>query len=485
MAIEAELNLVKVNVFLMASYILGTVAAYFKTSAILGHMLVGALLGPGFANFAPHPHGLEMAGLLGIQLEVVETGLATNLGTLKRLAPRALLIGVLGIILPLVGAVGVVVVLDVIEKNFNASESVKVAFAVGAALAPTSLGVTATLLDEQGELDTELGQLISLSALFDDVLSLILLALVQAAAKDITAWSMLRPIVFSSLFIIGSGIGAYFLPSGLNWLMPRAPLKENNKWRLGLFLICGTTILASYVAYIAGTSFLLAAYLTGVAFADADETNFIMPWRTHVRQHIKWLVLLFFAASIGFVIPLKDLFSPAALGPGAVLSIIAVLGKLVSGFGAKTKADAVAVGFGMLARGEFGFLIASQGFNGGILNNRMYAATIWGVLIPTVVTPIFFGPVFRWRARQLGLDENDDEDDEYRESRISGFPDTGSVGRRSLDSTGIARRASVGKKSLDSNGNEKRESRISGFPDTGSVGRRSLDVKVTNESPEV
>lgn len=398
----SEIALVKLAVFLACSYALGHIFRLVKTSPILGQLVAGALLGPGLARFAPTPDGLALAGLLGIQLSVIDAGLCTSLATLRTLAPRALLVAVLGILLPLAGAVAVVVVDAVLRRNFVPATTLRAAFAVGAALAPTSLGVTARLLAEVGELDSYVGKLISIAAVFDDVIGLILLAEVQAAAKTpVKAWTLIRPALFSILFIVVAMIVAVFLPPILTKALTKAPVHESARWRLALACIFAVATLATYGAVAAGTSFLLAGYLTGVALADVADGAFANAWKGHVVVHIDWLVLLFFAATIGFVIPIRSLFNASALALGAVLALVATFGKLLCGVGAGSFRDGVAVGVAMLGRGEFGFLIATSAYGSRVLNDTLYAATIWGVLVPTLLTPILFGFAFRWRRNRI------------------------------------------------------------------------------------
>ena len=398
---SSELDLVKLSVFLACAYTLGHLFRVVGTSPILGQILAGALLGPSLARFAPTPDGLALAGLLGIQLSVIDAGLCTSLATLRQLAPRALAVALLGILLPLAGAVGVVCVHDVLRRAFVAAQSLRAAFAVGAALAPTSLGVTAALLTEVGELDTHLGRLISIAAVFDDVIGLVLLAEVQAAAvTPIRPWTLIRPALFSIVFVVVALVVAVFLPPVLARALDKAPVHEGAKWRVTLAAIFGVAILATYGALAAGTSFLLAGYLSGVALGDAADGAFADAWKHHVVVHIHWLVLLFFAATIGFVIPIRSLFNVDSLALGAVLAAVATLGKLLCGVGAGNFRDGVAVGVAMLGRGEFGFLIATSARASGVVSESLYAATIWGVLVPTLLTPVLFGFAFRWRKNR-------------------------------------------------------------------------------------
>lgn len=87
-----------------------------------------------------------------------------------------------------------------------------------------------------------------------------------------------------------------------------------------------------------------------------------------MKVHIEWLSMLFFAATIGFVIPLKDLFAASFLGIGALLATAAFLGTYVWYWLLPHVVDGLAVGVAMLGRGEFGFLVASQARASGLLS---------------------------------------------------------------------------------------------------------------------
>lgn len=397
-----EEDLVRLAVFLGISYGSGKVAERIKVSPIIAFIAVGALLGPPLASFVPIPDGLILSGLLGIQLSVIDAGLGTDLDDLRQSAFRAVIVAILGVIGPIAGACLVICLTDVLEGTFETSRSLKTAFAAGSSIAPTSLGVTARLLAEVGELETPIGQLVSIAAVFDDVISLVLLSQVIAIAnEEPRVWSLLQPVVFSIVFIIGSLVIAFLLPRMVQISFKALRVPGRLFSPIGLWILMSVATGATYLATLAKTSFLLAGYLTGVAFAQVPSDTGKEPWRNHVKVHIEWLSMLFFAATIGFVIPLKDLFAASSLGVGALLATVAVLGKLMCGIGLLPHvADGLAVGVAMLGRGEFGFLIASQARASGLLNARIYAATTWGVLVPTLVTPLIFGPVFRWRQRR-------------------------------------------------------------------------------------
>lgn len=414
-----EEDLVRISVFLALSFGSGKLVELLKISPIVAFIVVGALLGPPLADFIPSPDGVALAGLLGIQLSVVDAGIGTNLHDLRKSAARAILVAVLGVVFPIAGACLVISITHVLERSFESSRTLKTAFAVGSAIAPTSLGVTARLLADVGELETKLGQLVSIAAVFDDVISLILLSQVVAISGDSpSAWELTQPILFSVIFITGSLIVAACLPWFLENIFKALKLPQSILPKLGLWTLMGVVTGMTFVATKAKTSFLLAGYLTGVAFANVSAELAADPWKNFVVVHIEWLSMLFFAGTIGFVIPLRDLFAGSSLGIGALLALVGVFGKLLCGLGLLPNVnDGIAVGVAMLGRGEFGFLIAAQARSSGLLDDRIYAATVWGVLVPTLVTPLVFGPVFRWRAKfQAASDDLNELSNDNHES---------------------------------------------------------------------
>lgn len=399
----SEESLVKLALFLSAVFAAGQLGNIVKIPSILAYVISGALLGPPLAGFAPQPEGLKLAGLLGLQLSVIDAGLSTPLHDLRDLAVRATFIAIVGVVLPFAGAFAVVYIDATITQIIDGDRTVRTAFAVGAAVAPTSLGVTAALLNHVGEAQTRLGKLISVAAVVDDVISLILLAQVSALAETPTPWRLLQPLVFALAFIAASVVLAFLLPFLWKRAFQVVPIPTSAYPVVELW---GMLIIASamtYGAIRAGTSFLLAGYLAGVSFATVDENIAQQPWNIHVAPKISWPLRLFFAATVAFVLPVRTLFAPDALSLGVGLAVIAIVGKVLAGLVMLPNwLDALGVGVAMLGRGEFGFLIAAQSKSLGLISDRVYAATAWAIIVPTLLSPLIFIPVFRIRQKALG-----------------------------------------------------------------------------------
>lgn len=398
----SEESLIRLALFLGTIFAAGQVANLLKIPPILAYVVSGALLGPPLAVFVPEPDGVVLVGLLGLQLSVIEAGLSTALHDLRRLATRATLIAVIGVILPIAGAFAAIYTDATITQSIDGSRTIRTAFAVGAAVAPTSLGVTAALLDHVGEAQTRLGKLISVAAVVDDVISLILLAQVSALANKPTPWRIIQPLLFAVGFITASIILAFVLPLTLKRILQVLPIPESIHPVVGLWSVLVIASIMTYGATKAGTSFLLAGYLTGVSFATVDENIVRQPWNTHVTPKVSWPLRLFFAATVAFSLPLRALFEPEALSLGAALAAIAIMGKLFAGIAMLPNwLDALGVGVAMLGRGEFGFLIAAEAKSLGLISNRVYASTTWAIIVSTLITPLLFTPVFRFRQKSL------------------------------------------------------------------------------------
>lgn len=414
-----EDDLMRLILFLSAVHLATIISPLLGQSPIPLHIIIGALLGPPLASFAPFPTALSLAGILGLYLSVLHAGLQTDFATVRRDILRAFTIATIGLAIPFGLSVVVVYVWHGITPSDapwlskkSGTTTLLAALAAGAAIAPTSLGVVARLLEtERSRAATRLGTLVALAAVIDDVEALVLLAEVQALARESqTAWTFIRPLLVSLGCVVGATLFATILPAGaLEKLAHVADITRKPGFHLGLVVVMGVATATTFGATRAGSSGVLAAYVTGLAFARRRDPVVLEVWDASVTPIENMLSALFFAATIGFVVPLKVLVQPRALAAGSALAGVAVIGKLACGLGMAPRwADGVAVGAAMLGRGEFGFLIGAAAHADGLLSETEFAAVTWGVLVPTLMAPVVFKMVFRWRARKEGGDDADE-----------------------------------------------------------------------------
>ena len=187
---EATIALLFLSIYLSEHFFGKTL----QTSPLLGQLLAGVVLGPACFNIIPFAPAFRFIGKIGVMLLVLESGLATDMKRVVKHGTRAFFAALSGTLSPVLLAIVGVVLL------FNAS--VTVGLAAGSAIAPTSLGFSAKLLGTES-LKTNLGSIIAISAVIDDVLSLCLLEIVRALGSATTVWGYIKPVVASLGSIVG------------------------------------------------------------------------------------------------------------------------------------------------------------------------------------------------------------------------------------------------------------------------------------------
>ena len=385
---------------------------------LVGEIVVGIALGPSGLDLVPNPDAFVLAGNLALALLVMEGGMSVDVSSLRRVGPLATAIAVAGTLLPI--GLGCAYML---AAGFRLGEGV----ASGVALSSTSIGMATRLMQTVGELDTPLGSLVCVAAMVDDVLSLVILAVVGnvrgASGAGALAWRASRPALVSALVCV-AGVAAFGLcPPTLAAARTRIPTTLHG--RAALFFAFAVTLGLTVAAGEAGSTHLLGAFAGGVAFASVDDAK--TQWARN-EAVAAWAYSVFFL-SVGMQIPLSALFEARGVGLGVGYAVPAVLGKLATalffanrrGFedagnrfvdaaddegpssDADTDArgksrrpfcscvslspDAFVVGWAMVGRGELGFVMARQAREEGLIGPEPYVASCWALLIATLVAP--------------------------------------------------------------------------------------------------
>lgn len=374
-------------IFLACIYVGGQIAArLLKMPSLVGEIFVGILLGPNLAAYVPHPISFVMLGEIGLILLVIEAGIDIDLTTLKLIGSRGLVIAIIGSILPI--ALALVIALA-IGTNMTG------AIAAGACFGPTSLGIAMNILRQGKIVNTPVGQLIVSAAVIDDMIALIILSQLGALAGDANVASIVIPIVSALGFLIGGGIIAVvYLPPFLDKYF-FARIKKENHGSAGLGLMFLILFALMPATYYAKASFLMGAFLSGLVFCRNHDVH--VRFVSQFKRLLQWLMRIFFAASIGFQVPIKDFGSGIVIGYG-LLFTLALTGKLAVGFlvpnfnnSLKFKGlhmrDCLITGFSMAAEGEFAFVIAVFAKDMELISADLYASIVLAVLISTIIPP--------------------------------------------------------------------------------------------------
>ena len=369
---------------LAALYLVGEIARRCGAPALVGEIIVGLVLGPYGFDVVPQTRACTIAGELGLALLVLEGGLHVDLKTLRDVGGVASRVAVAGTALPALAAWGLLAGLPA----FTSKEGLL----CGVALSSTAIGMAAQLMSDLGLIETELGRVVVTAAMVDDVLSLVLLAVVRKSTT--TFVDVARPVGASAAVVV-AGVG-------LAALTPRLLARRRAPPDLLVAAALALGAGAAFAADKAGSTPLLGCFVAGVCFASVEGVA--RRFDEVVVPPASWLYRVFFA-SIGFVVPLGKLASAPAALYGLLLSLVAVLTKV--GTGLFYREDPWKVGWAMVGRGELGFVMALETFRSGRTSRLALSVTVWALLVATLVSPVVLR---RLLARGDGVEgESEDE----------------------------------------------------------------------------
>jgi Kef-type K+ transport system membrane component KefB len=395
---------------LVAAKVGGDLAVRVGQPAVLGELAAGVLLGalplagvPGVAWIA---HDFIIASLaeIGVVILLFEVGIESTVRDMARVGRSAFLVAAIGVVVPFGLGWGVGLLL-------LPGQSAYVHAFLGATLTATSVGITVRVLKDLGKEGTREARIVLGAAVVDDVLGLLILAIVSgiigAAARGGTLeWTGIAALVAKAL---GFLVAAIALGIALSRRMYGWIARLRSAGLLLPFALAFCFLLA-WLAGLAGLAPIVGAFAAGLVFEDAHADPLTRkgedPLEAQIAPVAKVLVPIFFVV-MGMRTDLRAFADPAIVGAAAAITAVAVLGKLAAGLGAlEPGIDRLSVGIGMIPRGEVGLIFASVGLSLAVANERIvdaptYAKIVVMVILTTVVTP----PALKWslaRRRAAG-----------------------------------------------------------------------------------
>ncbi len=388
-------------VVLAAAKLGGHAAERLGQPAVLGELLAGVflgnldLLGIGWFRTLIHDPGLAGLAGIGVVLLLFEVGLESTVEDMRRVGGRSLLVAVLGVVTPWVLGYGV-------SAALLPDRSPYVHLFLGATLTATSVGITARVLRDLGESQSAEARIILGAAVIDDVLGLVILAVVTSlvAAADGGAPASVGTVAL----ILGKALG--FLVGAL-WLGTRiSPHLFGLTARLrGGSLLLTTALVTCFLfaaaAAAIGLAPIVGAYAAGLILERVHYRDFTSRGERQLEEllePVSGLLVPVFFVLMGLKVELAGLVTPEALGFGAVLVLAAVLGKQACALGAAgSPLDGWSIALGMIPRGEVGLIFANLGLGlsiGGtpLVDQGLFSTIVLMVLVTTVLTP----PALKW-----------------------------------------------------------------------------------------
>jgi Kef-type K+ transport system membrane component KefB len=384
--VEEQSVLVELFVLFAAAKVAGELFEHFRQPAVVGELLAGVLVGPHVLGLV----GTGDEGVLAVLAEVgviillFTVGLEMSVGDLRRVGRPALMVGSLGVALPFAAGVALMFPL-----GYGRADSLFVA----AAIVATSVGVTARVLRDLRAVRTTPAQVILAAAVVDDILAIMVLAVVAGLVEgDLSTLSLLVLVVEVLAFL---GVVLLLGPGATRRLsaVVRIPGVPDSPFLVAVLLTLGLAALSEVI----GLAAIIGAFLAGLVFEFRKEEV------TSQIEPVYELLVPFFFAITGTRLDPAVFADPAILGLAAAVTAIAIATKVAGGYlGAVGlgRLSRITVGVGMVPRGEVGLIVASLGLSLG-LDPALFGVVVAMTVVTTLLTPPVLGPLVQ-KERESG-----------------------------------------------------------------------------------
>lgn len=398
---------VAIAVILVAARLAGEVAQKIGLPSVVGESLLGMLLGlfPFFGSAFQEQPIIQFISELGAILLLFEVGLGSTFSELRKVSGSGGRVAVIGMLAPLAIGVGM-------SLAFGAATTTLGHLFIGAALTATSVGLTARTLRDLGQSQSLEAKIILAASVFDDILGLLLLAVLSALAE-----SGGQDVSMAMLGIISAKALVFILFSAAvgKWVVPplfRAAARFAGRGAQITFTL-GLCFLFSGISHLFGLSPILGAFLAGLLLQPLHFEAFKAFSETPVEDQLEPLSTIFipfFFVAVGMKVDLPSLMHPNTIVLGVFITLAAIVGKVVCGITAGPGADRMIVGVGMIPRGEVGIIFASMGTSIAIdgqplISMPVFGSIIFMVMATSIISPIWLEYLIRRKSEMRKSEE--------------------------------------------------------------------------------
>jgi Kef-type K+ transport system membrane component KefB len=385
-------------IILLAAKIGGDIVERFKQPAVLGELIIGMIIGNmvlvGVDIFEPFEHSvtLEVLAEIGVIILLFQVGLESSIKEMMKVGMASFMVAVFGVVAPFFLGWGV-------SAWFLPDVSIYVHIFVGATLTATSVGITARVLQDIGKIKTREAKIILGAAVIDDIMGLVILAVVTGI---ITASSSGGELSSQGIFLIVFKAVAFVVGALVigNFLAPRI-LRFGSKMHVKGVLLSTALLVCFTLAFLAGKIGLapiVGAFAAGLILDAVHYKVFTERGEHRIDELVEpiatFLVPIFFVR-MGMMVDLTTFARIDILLFAAVMTIAAIIGKQACSLAIfDKKINRIAIGLGMIPRGEVGLIFAGIGaklmYNGEpVISTSTFSAVVIMVIITTLITPPF------------------------------------------------------------------------------------------------
>lgn len=406
--VEPALVLGGLAIILVAAKLAGDLFVRINQPPVLGELLAGVAIGAlpllGFdgLRFVYEDHTMRVIAEIGVVFLLFEVGLESNIGQMLRVGASSFLVASAGVIAPM-GLGFLVAAWAIPDEPWHAH------LFIGAILTATSVGITARVLKDLQRIDSTEGRIILGAAVIDDVLGLIVLAVVQGivlgastggglSAQDIVIIIAKAVVFLGGAMLLGGRVSRHLFGFATRMRVRGLLLAIAIAFCFGL----------AWLAHAVGLAPIVGAFAAGLVLDEVQYRDLSARDNEHLETLIRpiaaFLVPVFFVVT-GARVDLRVFTDPSILGFAGLLTLAAILGKQVCALAVVERGlDRLSVGIGMIPRGEVGLIFAAVGAKlvlpdgRAVVDDRTYAAAVVMVIVTTLVTP----PVLAWSLRRRG-----------------------------------------------------------------------------------
>lgn len=385
--------LLQLAILLVAAAVGGWLASKVSMPPVLGQILVGIIIGPTVFDLVDGEDILiRDISQIGVVFLMFLAGLETDLKELKTSGKGASIIAMGGVLLPL--GLGTLVPL-LFFKGFlpdgDAHHQLMFALYIGTILTATSVSISVSVLRDMKQLASKQGISILGAAIIDDVVGIILLAVVSGMVNPSADTNVTQLMIKIISFFVIAVIGGIIISKGIT------KFAQGSVWRdrIVTFAIILCFVFA-YLAEMFSVAAITGAYFAGVALATTPYRHRVV---SKIQSFAYALFTPIFFVSIGLSAVIKsDIVN--YIGYALVIVVIAIFGKIVGcGLGARLSGfkgrQSLQIGVGMIARAEVALIVANQGLRSNIITNKTFTSIVLLVVISTIVTPPLLKMLFK------------------------------------------------------------------------------------------
>jgi Kef-type K+ transport system membrane component KefB len=347
---------------------------------LVGEIFAGILVGPSVFGWIAPGEFLTALSDLGAMFLLFRVGLEVRASELMKVGGVATLVACCGVVVPFLMGWGILILWGAPSNE---------AIFVGASMVATSVGITAQVLSAKGLLHTVSAKIILAAAVIDDVLGLLVLAVVSSLTHG--SFNVLALSVTALLAVGFTVIVAKWGTRAMGHVVPKVNALRvgEAQFALAMSLLFALALAAVYI----GVAAIVGAFLAGLALAESTGQRV-----RDLAHGVTELLLPFFLAGIGLHVSLAAFKTPSNALLAVVILAAAIVSKFIGcGLGAWRlgKADALRIGVGMIPRGEVGMVVAQIGLGFGIISQNVYGVVVFMSVATTIVAPPFIKVAYR------------------------------------------------------------------------------------------